>query len=246
VSLYGEVQKEVIAATLAEEYGLEVVFRATTTICIERPVRSGAALRILGADDNDILATVGLRLDPAAPGAGVTFGLEVELGSMPPAFFTGTEDGARAALRSGLRGWAVPDCAVTMTHSGYAARQSHSHATFDKSMSSTAGDFRALAAIVVRLALEAAGTVVCEPVHRFLLELPADALGAVFPVLGRLGAVPGPLAPRGATAYELEGDIPAAQVHALRRRLPSLTHGEGYLETAFDRYEPVRGAPPRR
>jgi ribosomal protection tetracycline resistance protein len=165
---------------------------------------------------------------------------------MPPAFFTGTEDGARAALRSGLHGWAVPDCAVTMTHSGYAARQSHSHATFDKSMSSTAGDFRALAAIVVRLALEEAGTVVCEPVHRFLLEVPADALGAVFPVLGRLGAVPGPLAPRGAAAYELEGDIPAAQVHALRRRLPSLTHGEGYLETAFDRYEPVRGAPPRR
>ena len=44
----------------------------------------------------------------------------------------------REALRQGLHGWEVTDCAVAMTHSGYAAKQSHSHAIFDKSMSSTA------------------------------------------------------------------------------------------------------------
>ena len=44
----------------------------------------------------------------------------------------------------------------------------------------------------------------------------------------------------------LEGEIPAARVHELRRQLPALTRGEGVLETAFDRYEPVRGAPPSR
>ena len=38
VSLYGEVQKEVIQATLAGDFGLEVRFRESTTICIERPV----------------------------------------------------------------------------------------------------------------------------------------------------------------------------------------------------------------
>ena len=38
VSLYGEVQKEVIGATLANDYGLEVGFRETTMICVERPV----------------------------------------------------------------------------------------------------------------------------------------------------------------------------------------------------------------
>ena len=59
-----------------------------------------------------------------------------------------------------------------MTHSGYCARQSHSHATFDKSMSSTAGDFRALTPIVLGRALREAGTTVHEPVHRFRLELP--------------------------------------------------------------------------
>jgi small GTP-binding protein len=41
VSLYGEVQKQVIEATLLTEYGLETRFRETTPICVERPVGSG-------------------------------------------------------------------------------------------------------------------------------------------------------------------------------------------------------------
>jgi len=37
ISLYGEVQKQVIGSVLAEDYGLAVTFRETTTIYIERP-----------------------------------------------------------------------------------------------------------------------------------------------------------------------------------------------------------------
>jgi ribosomal protection tetracycline resistance protein len=37
VSLYGEVQKEVIQATLAADFGIDAGFRETTTICVERP-----------------------------------------------------------------------------------------------------------------------------------------------------------------------------------------------------------------
>jgi ribosomal protection tetracycline resistance protein len=32
----------------------------------------------------------------------------------------------------------------------------------------------------------------------------------------------------------------------LQRSVPSLTRGEGVLELAFDRYEPVSGEPPAR
>src|SRR5215217_7952943 len=38
VSLYGEVQKEVIGATLAKDFDIDVEFRETTTICVERPI----------------------------------------------------------------------------------------------------------------------------------------------------------------------------------------------------------------
>ena len=57
-----------------------VAFRETTTICIERPAGTGAAFEIIDTEPNPFLATVGLRIDPAAVGAGIAFRLEVELG----------------------------------------------------------------------------------------------------------------------------------------------------------------------
>ncbi|MEV7683340.1 translation factor GTPase family protein [Streptomyces sp. NPDC088341] len=245
VSLYGEVQKEVIQATLANDFGVGVTFRETTTICVERLTGSGAAFEIMGKDHNPFLATVGLRVDPAPVDSGVEFRLEVELGSMPFAFMKAVEETVKETLFQGIHGWRIPDCTVTLTHSGYAARQSHSHGVFDKSMSSTAGDFRNLTPLVLMSALQQAGTTVHEPMHRFRLELPADVYGALLPVLARLRAVPRTPSTRG-DAYVLEGEIPAAQVHELEQRLPTLTRGEGVLESAFDHYRPVTGAIPSR
>jgi ribosomal protection tetracycline resistance protein len=246
VSLYGEVQKEVIGATLAADYGLDVGFRESTTICVERPAGTGAAVERMHEADNPFLATIGLRVEPAAPGAGVTFEIGADLaGTMPPAFFRAVEDTARETLRQGLRGWEVIDCAVTMTYSGYVGKHSLGHARFTKSLSSTGEDYRGLTPLVVMAALQRAGTVVCEPVQRFRLDVPADTLGVLLPALTRLRAVPRTQEMRGSSCT-LEGDLPAAAVHELRQSLPPLTGGEGVLECAFDRYEPVSGAAPAR
>lgn len=245
LSLYGEVQKQVIADTLAADFGVAVEFRETTTLCIERVIGVGAAVDAIKVGDNPFLATVGLRVEAAPLGSGVTFALEVEFGSIPHAFHRAVEETVFKTLAQGIKGWPVTDCVVTMTHSGYWPRQSHSHATFDKSMSSTAGDFRNLTPLVLMAALKRAGTVVCEPMHRFDLELPADLLAQLLPVLARLDAVPGAPEAKGA-AYRLTGEIPAARVHELAQKLPGLTRGEGVLETASDHYRPVRGAPPSR
>lgn len=245
VSLYGEVQKEVIQATLANDFGLDVGFRETTTICIERPIGTGEAVERLREAPNPFLAGVGLRVEPATVGSGVEFQLEVELGAMPIAFFRAVEATVRETLQQGIYGWQVTDCMVTMTHSGYLPRQSHAHQGFSKSMSSTGEDFRNLTPLVVMSALKQARTVICEPIHRFHLEAPADTLGPLLPLLARLHAVPQTPAIR-ASSCTLEGDIPAARVHELRHQLPSLTRGEGVLECAFDHYQPVRGTIPTR
>jgi ribosomal protection tetracycline resistance protein len=245
VSLYGEVQKEVIQATLAGDFDIDVGFRETTTICMERPVGTGAAVERIGKAPNPFLAGVGLRIDPAAIDSGVQFRLEIELGALPFSFLKAVEETVHQALRQGIYGWQVADCTVTMTHSGYYPRQSHAHGTFDKSMSSTAGDFRNLTPLVVMSALQQAGTRVHEPMHRFRLEVPADALGPILPVLTRLRAVPRTTAQRGSSCL-LEGEIPAARVHQLEQQLPALTRGEGVLECAFDHYQPVRGTIPAR
>jgi len=245
VSLYGEVQKEVIGATLAAEFGLDVTFRETTTICIERPVGTGSAVERLRQAPNPFLATVGLRIEPAAVGSGVTFLIEAELGSMPRAFFRAVEDTVRQTLQQGLHGWEVTDCTVAMTHSGYLGRHSLGHQPFNKSMSSTGEDLRKLTPLVLMNALQQARTVVCEPIHRFRLEAPTDTLAALLPALTLLRAVAQTQVTKDASST-LQGHIPAARVHELRQQLPALTRGEGVVECTVNHYEPVSGAIPTR
>jgi ribosomal protection tetracycline resistance protein len=248
LSLYGEVQKEVVQATLFEEFGLDVEFRDTTPICIERPVGTGQATEWMPrgrSAPRPFLAGVGLRIDPAPAGSGVAFRYEIELGSLTAAFMNAIAETVPEALGQGLNGWDVTDCVVTLIHAQYAPRQSHAHQGFSKAMSSTATDFRLLTPLVLADALRRAGTVVCEPVDRYELELPVDALPAAVPALARLGAPPVEQVSR-PPALVLRGRIRAASVHALRAQLPELTRGVGELDTAFAGYEPVRGVRPRR
>ncbi len=245
LSLYGEVQKEVIEATLARDYGLAATFRETTTIYAERPIGTGAAAQRLRQAPNPFVATVGLRIEPADPGSGVHFRLEVEPGSMPIAFFRATEDTVRKTLRQGIYGWEVIDCTVTMTHSGFLARHSIGHARFTKSISSTGEDFRKLAPLVLMDALKQARTVVCEPIHHFRLDAPADVLPDLLAAMSRLRATPKTQV-IGDASLTLEGDMPVAGVHELRQQLPNLTRGEGVAEISFDRYEAVSAPFPTR
>jgi ribosomal protection tetracycline resistance protein len=240
VSLYGEVQKEVIQATLESEYAIGVEFRETQTICVERPIGTGAAVELLGKGGNRFVATVGLRVEPAPIGSGIAFRLDIEVGTIPmyvyksvDAFRDSIEATVRKTLEQGLYGWQVADCVVTMTHSDYRAP------------STGVGDFKWLVPLVLMSALLEAGTVVCEPIHRFHLEMPASSIGTVLGALARLDALPGTPALRGETCT-LEGGIAAARAHELQQQLKALTRGEGVLECELDRYEPLRGAPPTR
>lgn len=233
VSLYGEVQKEVIQQTLISDFGIEVDFRETTMICIERPIGTGAALEMA---PDPFVATVGLRIEPAPVNSGVAFRLEIEFGSLPLSFHQAVEDGVHTTLRQGLHGWQVTDCVVTVTHSTRLRKWGGS---------STAAEHRNLTPLVVMAALKDAGTVVCEPIHRFHLEIPSDTLGIVAPALARLEAIPQAPMVQGLW-LTVEGEIRAASVHELQQLLPAMTRGGGVLEAVFDRYEPVRGAPPTR
>jgi ribosomal protection tetracycline resistance protein len=249
VSLYGEVQKEVIQATLASEYGLDVTFREATPIYVERPVRTGEAVEVLHADGNPFLATIGLRVAPARIGTGVRFRLGVDVRTVPLYVYKRLENFTEAmrqyvleTLQEGLCGWQVTDCIVTMTRCSYSIPDGPPSR---RGPPSTAADFRKLTPLVVIQALERAGTVVCEPMARVSIELPAGTIGAVLPALARLGAAVEQPSPRGKVAT-IEAVLPAARTHALQQRLTPLTGGEGVLESSFAGYQPVRGEQPAR
>ncbi|MFG1606955.1 GTP-binding protein [Actinoplanes sp. NPDC049265] len=232
VSLYGEVQKEVIETTLAEQYGIAVRFLDTSTIHIERPCGTGRAGATMGQDGNPYWATVDLEI---SPGDGFAFALDVPIEQVPihvfrtePFFREALEAAVRTTLATGPRGWAVHDIRVVVTRTGFLAPLT------------TAADFRKLVPLVLMDALRSAGTVVCEPIHRFRLDGPITALGTMLGALGRFGAAPDSTALQG-DEYVIRGRIPAARLRELEQALPGLTHGEGVLESAFDSY---RANPP--
>ena len=240
VSLYGEVQQEVLAATLAREYGIEVSFSDPTPICVERVGGSGSAVEELGEPSNPFLAGIGFRVEEAPVDSGVAFALDVDHRSIPmyvyktvPNFAAAMDDYVRATLEEGLAGWRVTDCAVTMTHCGYS------------SPGSSARDYRRLTPLVLMRALKEAGTRVCEPFIAARIETPSESASAVLSMLSRLDAGPPSVTHDGSLAV-LVSQLPAGRLSDLRRQLPGLTGGEGLVETRFAGYEPVAGPAPRR
>lgn len=256
LSLYGEVQKEVIQDTLYNDYDIEVEFKETTTICVERLLGSGSAVEFqpksrVGAPEfdekiNQFLATVGLKVEPAELNGKVEFTIASEAsGKMPAAFYKAVEETVLETLNQGVYGWRVTDCRVSLTHAGFWPRQSSAHGGFDKNISSTARDFRYLTPLVLMDALRDAGVVVCEPIHMFSLEVPDQTLDSVLKALPMLGAIPAQTE-RSNESYLISGEVPVKSIHSLQQLLPSLTSGEGVLETTFEGYQPVRSEPPSR
>ncbi|HZQ81670.1 MAG TPA: translation factor GTPase family protein [Gaiellaceae bacterium] len=245
VSLYGEVQKEVIEATLTAEYGLEVSFSATSPILVERPLGTGEGIELLGAEGNRFHAQLGLRVEPAD---GIDVQVAIDDHTRIPLYIykrreefdASMDDYVRDALREGLHGWEVIDCAVTVFDSWYSLADGPPSR---RGPMPTAADFRALTPVVLRRALEAAGTIVCEPFDHVRIEVPVEALGPVIAAATRLGAEP--------EAPELEGDtavaafvLPSVRVADLQRSLPGLSRGEGVLESSFLGYRPAVSAVP--
>ncbi len=249
VSLYGEVQKEVIQATLAEQFGLDVTFRETTPIYVERPTGTGHAIELLHAESNPYLATIGLRIEPAPEGSGVDFRLQVDP-RVTPLYLYKTLEGfsqrmdeyVRGSLREGLYGWQVTDCVVTMTECVYSVPDGPPSR---RGPLSTAADFRKLTPLVLEQALRQAGTAVCEPISRVRVELPPAAIGVVLAALARLGAAVETPSLEGQLAL-IETLLPATRAQELQRQLPGLTGGEGVLDSSFAGYRPVSGDPPAR
>ncbi|MDT0343215.1 TetM/TetW/TetO/TetS family tetracycline resistance ribosomal protection protein [Streptomyces litchfieldiae] len=234
VLLYGAVQREVIGERLWRDFGVEAEFEPITPVYVERPLAAGEALIAMDRrGGHDFWATVGLRVEPAATGAGIRFERDVEWGALPRAFHRAIEESALRALEQGLYGWEVADCTVTLIEVGYDAP------------SSVAADFRGVTPMVLLRALRAAGTRVYEPCQALEIEVPEDALSGVVGELTALGADVTRSVENG-SVWLIGAELPARTVPRLTAALPGLTHGEGALWSRPGRDRPVRGAFPRR
>ncbi|WP_327296356.1 MULTISPECIES: translation factor GTPase family protein [unclassified Streptomyces] len=234
VLLYGAVQQEVLAARLERDFGLEVVFEPVRPVYFERPAGRGEARTEIDRHGaNDFLATVGLRVEPAPRGAGVTFARETEWGALPRAFHRAIEESALRTLQQGLYGWEVTDCTVTLTRTGYIQPLT------------VAAHFRQLTPLVLMRALQRAGSRVFEPCQTLEVEIPEDALNAVIGCLVPLGAeVTG--STEAGSSWLITAELPVRRVQEFQKALPGLTRGEGAVWSRPGQDRPVRGPAPTR
>jgi ribosomal protection tetracycline resistance protein len=251
VSLYGAVQKEVIQATLADDFNVAATFLETTMIYIERPRGSASALEVLQSDSHPYSATVGLHVAPGPIGSGVRFQLDIDPRLVPRHIYKTADSFTDAvtqyilhACERGRYGWQVTDCVVTMNECNYYVGDGRAKRILPTPRT-TAADFRKLTPLVLMEALQRAGTVVCQPMARVRLEVPAARMGDVLSALTALGAAAAmPLLDAGLSV--ITALLPSAQVRSLQEQLPGLTGGEGVLDVSFGGYEPVHGSFPIR
>jgi ribosomal protection tetracycline resistance protein len=225
VSLYGEVQREVLGTRLAEEFGIDVEILPTRVVHVERLAGTGEARR----DSATGNAQVGLLLEPAEPGTGVRYVMGVERGYLLPSFHTAIETTVHEQLQRGLQGWRVVDCVVTLVHGRF-------HAA-----TPSAGEFRRLTALAFRTALCQAGTLVCAPWSRIEVRMPEAALPAALSLLVELGGTPAEITTAGERAT-LVAELATAEVDVYERRVPDLTSGLGTFVAEPAGYAaPLRG-----
>ena len=229
--LYGEVQKEVVTETLSRDYGIDVWFGPTKTICIERPVGVGEYAEFIGEPGNPFYATVGFRIEPAQYGSGIHF--VRELGSLPLAFYRAIEESVHQTLTQGLAGWEVTDGIITLTQAGF------------WSPVSTAGDFRKLIPLVLMRALLDAGTEVWEPVEELELDIPEETFNAVCGALINARATIRSVV-REEASHRVICVIPTAELRSIEQQLPRLTCGDGVWVSSFAGYAPMTGDAPAR
>jgi ribosomal protection tetracycline resistance protein len=249
VSLYGEVQRQVIASTLLADYGLDVEFHDATPVCVERPGASASHIELIKDRANPYSATVGLRVDPLSDGEGIVVELDIE-SRLVPLFIYKTKEAFLDALRqhvertlaSGNYGWRVTDCRVTLTDCDYYIGDGVPPPGKGRT---AAADFRGLVPRVLRRALREAGTVVCEPIVRASVETSAERLGAALALATGLGGQVESVL-EAADVATVEVLLTSTNEQSLQRQLSGATGGDGSCESVLVGYRPVRGSPPTR
>lgn len=232
VSLYGEVQGQVLQARLQRDFGLDAEFAPARTVYVEKPVGPGVAVERIGPGCI-FDATVGLRVEPGVAGSGVVYRDATQPGHMPLAFHRAIEETVWESLRQGMYGWHLTDCVVTLIDRGYSPP------------TSTGGDFRRLTPLVLAAAVRRARTRVHEPLNAFEVDAPAGAARAILRLMTSVGAALETTEIRAARC-EITGELPAAQVYRVSQRLPGLTQGDGAFLSRPSGHRKVSGRPPTR
>lgn len=215
VSLMGAIEREVLAQTLRDRFGLDVSFGPSRVRYAET-----IAAPVCGVGHYEPLrhyAEVRLRLLPAPRGSGVTFESLCYVDTLALSWQRLIQTHVGEKQHKGVRiGAPLTDVRVQLL----AGRAHRKH--------TEGGDFRQATYRAIRQALMQAETVLLEPLCRFSLRIPADALGRI---VGELSRIQARCLPPEADddALLVRGEAVYSRFMAFQQDFASITRGRGAL-----------------
>ena len=226
VQLMGQVQQEILQKLIEARFGLHAEFDAGSVFYLET-----IAEPVEGVGHYEPLrhyAEVWLKLEPGAPGSGVSFAADCPPNSL--------EENWQRLIRTHVFERAHPGvltgsplCDVRIRLIAGRAHLKHTEG----------GDFREATCRAIRNALMQAENVLLEPVVRFELAMPNEALARVTGELLRIGAQLDTSETDGEETT-LTGRCTAAMFWDYPTRFAASTRGHGRIASRFDRYEPCK------
>jgi len=229
ISGMGELHLEVIVDRMRREYGVEantgrpqVSYRET----IRKATRAeGRFVRQTGGRGQ--YGHCVLEVTPLEPGGGFIFEDKTVGGSIPREYISSVRRGVQGALTSGVRaGYPVVDVGVAVVDGSY-------HDVDSSEMA-----FETAGGMGMRAALEAASSVILEPVMKLETVTPEEYYGDVLgDINSRRGLVQG--TETRANTQVVSAFIPLGETFGYSTALRSLSQGRATYSMEFDHYEQV-------
>ena len=225
----GELHLEVLVDRMKREYKVEantgkpqVSYRETVTKAAKA---EGRFVRQTGGRGQ--YGHCVLTIAPREPGAGFLFEDKTVGGSIPREYVGAVRRGVEGALGSGIRaGYPVVDVHVTCIDGSY-------HEVDSSEMA-----FETAGSIGMREALQAAGSVLLEPIMKMEITTPEDYFGDVLgDISGRRGLVQG--SEMRGNARVIRALVPLAETFGYTTDLRSMSQGRATSSMEFDHYEKV-------
>ena len=229
ISGMGELHLEIIVDRLLREFNVQakvgkpkVAYRETITRTVEA---EGRFVRQSGGHGQ--FGHVWLRLEPAEPGKGLEFSVEVTGGAVPREYFKAVEQGVNQAATQGiLAGYPVTDLKVTLYDGSYHEVDSSERA------------FMIAGSMGLKEGLKKAGSILLEPIMEVEVVVSEEFVGDVIGSFNsRRGRIKG-MEARGGVQI-ITAEVPLATMFGYATDLRSMTQGRAPFSMQFVRYEPV-------
>jgi ribosomal protection tetracycline resistance protein len=225
LKINGQIQAEILQQILIDRFHLETIFQAPKIIYKETPAR-----RAIGYDEYTMpkpcWAVVKFKIEPGERGSGVSYHSELGVNEVLLKYQKEVERTIPLALEQGVKGWEVTDIKITLVGGE------------DHVVHSRAGDFVIATPMAIMDGLRNAGTILLEPIMKFVLKAPEEFLGQIASDLVQMrGSFHQPEILNG--FIKMEGLVPAATSLEYATKLAIRTSGRGNILLQLNGYEQV-------